>query len=415
MISDALFAQHAIRGFTRQDSDIAALQGQLSSGLNDARVSANVSRAMELSALRDLRSDLSTQTQIGQNAVDRLGFADTALAEITDGVRELYGISLQAANDTLTREAHGALRVQAETLRASLLAAANATDPQGRPLFAGSAPGPAFVQTADGIAYQGDTSATVIQMGAHARMETGLPGSRVLGDGPTGVFAMLDDVIASLSEPILSARDTVQASGRALLDLAVQDNLEISVTLTGPLGQADIPLTLGAGQLADQIAAINAVSDQTGVSAQPAAGQGGIILNGAGSFAIRNQNSSEDRSIPRPVLEMTPLNEADQPLGPALALRPAHLDTQTVIARTSGALAHMAEMRAAVGSLGAAVESRLERIAETSLTLDQAVSRLQDVDVAAAITGLQTLLMNQQAAQQSFVKIAGRSLFDYLR
>jgi flagellar hook-associated protein 3 FlgL len=415
MISDALFAQQAIHGFTRQDRDIAALQGQLSSGLNDPRVSANVSRAMDLSALRDLRSDLATQTQIGRNAADRLSLTDSALAEITDGVRELYSISLQAANDTLTREAYGALRVQAETLRNTLLAASNATDPQGRPLFSGTAPGPAFAQTAQGIAYQGDTSATVIQLGPHARMETGLSGSRVLGDGAEGVFALLDDLITGLSEPVLSARGVLQATGRGQLDLAQQDGQEISLTLTGPLGQTEIDLTLGTANLVDQIASINAVSDQTGIQAQAATDGSGILLTAGGPFTIRNQTNADGTLATRPLVKLTALNETNQPVGPIMALRPAHLDSQRLIGRTSGALEHMAEMRAAAGALGAALESRLERIAETGLTLDQAVSRLQDVNVAEAITNLQTLLMNQQAAQQSFVKIAGRSLFDYLR
>jgi flagellar hook-associated protein 3 FlgL len=255
----------------------------------------------------------------------------------------------------------------------------------------------------------------VIQMGPQARMETGLPGARVMGDGADGVFALLNDIITSLSEPVLSARGVVQATGRGQLDLAQLDGTEISVTLTGPLGQSDISLTLGAGSLADQIAAINAVSDQTGVSAQVAPDGAGLTLIAGGPFSIRDQTNTNGTLPARPMVQLTPLNEQNQPTGPTLALRPAHLDSQTLIGRASGALGHMAEMRAAAGAMGAALESRLGRIAENSLTLDQAVSRLQDVDVAAAITRLQTLLMNQQAAQQSFVKIAGRSLFDYLR
>ena len=49
------------------------------------------------------------------------------------------------------------------------------------------------------------------------------------------------------------------------------------------------------------------------------------------------------------------------------------------------------------------------------LRIDQAVAGLEDLDVAAAITKLQGLLLTEQAAQQSFVKINGTSLFDYLR
>ena len=44
-----------------------------------------------------------------------------------------------------------------------------------------------------------------------------------------------------------------------------------------------------------------------------------------------------------------------------------------------------------------------------------AIAGLEDLDVAAAITKLQQALLTEQASQQSFVKINGTSLFDYLR
>jgi len=414
MISDALFVQQAMRGFTRQDRDIAQLQEKLSTGLNDPRVSADPARAMELSALRDLRSDLATQTQIGRLAADRLALTDAALAEISVGMRELYLITLQAGNDTLTREANAALRVQAETLRNTLLAAANSPDQQGRPLFSGMSPGPAFVRMAEGISYQGDGAAPAVQMGRATRLETGLTGAQVLGEGRESAFALLDDIVIGLSEPLLSARDTVQASGRAQLDLADSPSGVITFTARGPLGVARVSLTLGANAQAEQIAAINSTTDQTGITAQASPDGAGIRLNSSGQIALTDQLGPTENPVRRPVIRLAQLQTSDRAAADPLSLRPSHLSSQKLIERSSGKVEHLAEMRAASGALARAVDTRLERLAETRLTLDQAVSRLQDVNVAEAITKLQTLLLNQQAAQQSFVKIAGRSLFDYL-
>jgi flagellar hook-associated protein 3 FlgL len=420
MITDALFNQQAINGFIRQDREIADLQEQLSSGLRDPRVSADPARAMELSALRDLQSDMATQTVIGRTAADRLSLADATLAEVADGVRELYLIGLQAANDTMTREAHAALRLQAETLRNTLLANANAIDPQGRPLFSGTAPGPAFVAGPNGVSYQGDTAATAVQMGGQARLATALPGSRVFGEGQDSIFTLLDDVVRVLSEPLVSARDRVQALSYARLDLAdvVGDGNAgdtITVTLQGPQGRADIPLVLGAGGQAAQIAAINAASADTGIQAQAMADGVGIRLLTAGQITISNQTGPAEGLARRPLVTLSQLTETDQIVHAPRALRPAHLASDAIIGRASGSVEHMAEMRAAIGAMGKALDSRIERIADTRLTLDKAISRLQDVNVAEAITRLQTLLLNQQAAQQSFVKITSRSLFDYLR
>lgn len=414
MISNALFVQQAIRGFTRQDHDIAQLQQQLSSGVYDPRVSSDPARAMELSALRDMSSDLATQTQIGRMVADRLAISDAALAEVTDGVRELYLITLQAGNDTLTSEAYTALRVKAETLRNTLLAAANSSDQQGRPLFSGTAPGPAFIAGTQGVSYRGDATAPFVQMGRNTRLETGVTGVQVFGEDNQSVFALLDDIVSSLSEPVVSASDTVQAVKHAFLDLAKSPVDAITFTLQGPLGSAQVSLMLGADMQAEQISAINAVSMQTGIEAVLPSNGSGIHLHSAGQIRLSDQQGPLDRPVAQPVVRLAQLQTAERPGGAAHALRPAHLSSQTLIARSSERVEHLAEMRAAAGALARSVADRLERLTETRLTLDQTVSRLQDVNVAETITRLQTLLLNQQAGQQSFIKIVGRSLFDYL-
>ncbi len=79
------------------------------------------------------------------------------------------------------------------------------------------------------------------------------------------------------------------------------------------------------------------------------------------------------------------------------------------------AVIHMASQHAEVGSLAALADSHASVLTDRRLRIDQAVAGLEDLDVAAAITRLQSLLLTEQAAQQSFVKINGTSLFDYLR
>jgi flagellar hook-associated protein 3 FlgL len=72
-------------------------------------------------------------------------------------------------------------------------------------------------------------------------------------------------------------------------------------------------------------------------------------------------------------------------------------------------------MRAQVGSLADAVGKNADSLAQRRLTLDQAVAGLHDIDIAETVTRLQSLLLTQQASQQSFVKIMGQSLFNYIR
>ena len=90
-------------------------------------------------------------------------------------------------------------------------------------------------------------------------------------------------------------------------------------------------------------------------------------------------------------------------------------DVDGAVGAFGDAVAHIAAQRAEVGSLAKLAEDHGKSLSDRKLRIDQAVAGLEDLDVAAAITRLQQLLLTEQASQQSFVKINGSSLFDYIR
>jgi len=412
-VGDALFARLAIRGFTQIGGEVGALQSRIASGVNDPRPSADPARATELSALRDMRARLDTRESLAQGAASRLALTDEALSGLSDNIRQLKEITLRAANDTLTPEAHSALRLEAEMVRDSMLAIANASDAAGRPLFAGTGTGPAFEQTITGIEFRGDDGATVAQLGDRSRVATSLPGSQVFGTGSTGIFAAIDDTIAALTEPTLSARPKVTVSGEARLDLLrTRDGTEVEITLTGPTGSAQVKLDLRLDAPQSPMDAINALSAMTGISAVMEGDGMGIRLASSGEMSISNQTGGDPR---RPTLTMGQVDAAGNPTGLVTGLRPEHLTANALVARAGAAVDHLATMRAAAGSLAESVDKSIISIATQRLTVNQAVAGLEDLDVAATITHLQSLLMTQQASQQTFVKISGQSLFNYLR
>lgn len=412
-VGDALFSRLAIRNLGALGSEIASLQERVSTGVNDPRPSADPRRATELSALRDLRARLDLRDTVGRNAADRLTLTDQTLATLSDTMRQFKELTLRAANDTLTQEAHAALRSEAITLRDTLVAAANATDMSGRALFSGTAPGAAFEQTGQGVVYRGNDAVSMAQLGDNHRIATGLPGSRVFMPGGRDVFAMLDDTIAALSEPMLSARSALRATSPARLDLMrSRDAQGIEVTLTGPLGAARVPLDLRLDAPDAAVTAINALTAQTGITATLEADGTSLRLVADGAIALSDQQGGS-RSVP--VLSLGPITGAGLPAGPALGLRPADMGVNALVAEADRAVDHMATMRAEAGSLAAAVDTRREALAAQRLSVDQAMAQVRDLDVAATLTRLQTLLTTEQAAQMSFVKIVGQSLFDYLR
>lgn len=412
-IGDALFARLAIRGFSNLGAEVGATQARIASGVNDPRASADPVRATDLSALRDVRARLDTRDALAKGASERLAQTDEALSGVSENMRQLKEITLRAANDTMTPEAQTALRSEAVMIRNSMLAIANSTDSAGRPLFAGTAGAPAFEQTTAGVVYRGDDGNTVAQLSDRKRVATGLPGSQVFGTGPTGVFDTIDKTIAALTEPMLSARPTASAEGQARLDLVrTRGPQEISVTLTGPTGSARVTLDMRLDAPTAPLDAINAQSAVTGVTAVMEADGQGIRLVAAGELSISAQDGGDTR---RPSLTLGEVLSNGTPNGPATSLRPTELTFNELVAAADTGVNHMALMRAEAGALGEAVDQSAQSIAAQRLTVDQAVAGLEDLDVAATITRLQSLLMTQQASQQAFVKITGQSLFNYLR
>lgn len=409
---DALSARLAARGFARLTSEISSLQDRISAGTSDPRPSVDPARATELSALRDLRARMDRQDAMAGAAATRLALADEALRTVGDGVRRVKEIALQAANATLPAEGAATLRSEIVRLREEFLSQANAADPAGRPLFAGTAAGPAFARGGDGrIVYRGDAAVTLAQLGDRVLAGTGVPGSQVFGDGATGVFALLDDLELALSQTHFPALTAVSAEGAALLDLPPDaGGAGLQVTVTGPAGSARVTLDLRPEGRSTAAAAINALAAQTGVTATV---EGGTLrLEGAGRIGLA---ASDGGSGAAGVLGLTPLRPDGSVAGATVRLRAESLSPAALVAAADRAVSVVSEARGAAGLMAAAVQRQQEALAAQGLAVDQAVSGLDELDVAGAVTRLQSLLATQEAAQQTYVRIAGQSLFNYLR
>jgi flagellar hook-associated protein 3 FlgL len=97
-------------------------------------------------------------------------------------------------------------------------------------------------------------------------------------------------------------------------------------------------------------------------------------------------------------------------------LNSAQLTTQigTALQQLQGAVAHMGDVQASVGSRVNVITSAQSSAQTQQTNLQSSVSSLQDVDYAAAVTQLNTEEVSLQAAQESYASLAKLSLFNYL-
>lgn len=420
-IGNALFGRIAIDNFGKIQSEISDLQGRISSGKNDPRPSADPMRAAQLSAMREQTGAVDRFSDNAKLAADRLTHADLALEEVSTIGRQFLNIAQQASNDTTTPEGRTALKAQAVALRQALVAAANRTDAMGEPLFAGLAGKTPFVDGPQGVTYQGDGGRSVLRMTETAMLATSLNGGEVFQSIPTAggakgdLFKMVDDLIATLSQPLAEARPfrSISESG-VLTPLAGREGQTLSFTLTGPNGSARIEAAVAKGAPGPLAAAINAASLGTGVTATVTAdGKGVALFSPRSTFTVGEMSWDGDPRMA--VASLAQIDESGATKGPVLDLRDTRLTADAMVGAFSDATDHLAAQRAEVGALGALADKNLDALAARKVRLQEAVAGLEDLDVAAALTRLQTLLLTQQASQQSFVKISGTSLFDYLR
>lgn len=171
------------------------LQEQLSSGKKISRPSD--SPAGTTSALQ-LRSELRANDQYLRNAssgVSWLDTADTALQQASTALQRSRVLAVQGGSGALNQVGRNAIATELAGIRESLTALAN-TQYLGRPVFGGTtATGTAF--NADGT-YAGDGGTVERRVGPGASVRVDVDGVAAFGSGPGSVFAVLDDMVATL-------------------------------------------------------------------------------------------------------------------------------------------------------------------------------------------------------------------------
>lgn len=409
-IGTSLFTRLSTEGFQRLQTQVADLQGRIAAGQNDPAPSADPMRALRLSATAEMEERTARFAANAAAAGDRLAVVDNVLADVASIARDLKEIALQTASGANPTESAPALRTEALKLREALLLAANSRDALGQPLFSGFSGEMPFVDGPSGVRFTGDAGRPALPLSETLTLATTLNGAAVFGTSDEGLFAAVDKVIAALSPAVEGASERALAEGSAVLALSL-DRAEtvVSFRLSGPLGMAEISQPMVADAPAPMVEAINAASGQTGVMAEIAPDGRGILLSAQGQMEL--SQAMADPARDKPFIRLV----AEGGMGRGSVLKPADLGVTALVAMAEAGVQTLAAARAEVGALGRVADRQAEVLESRRLALEQARSGLEELDIAAAVTRLQTLLMTQEAAQQSFVRIMGRGLFDYLR
>ncbi len=199
---------------------------------------------VQVDALAASIADQSVYERNATGAMSTLDTMDSALARAHDAMTRAREIAVQMAGDTMTAEEREIAAQEVESLRATLLDAAN-TEYAGRYVFAGTA----YDATPfdDAGTYSGTTDEPSTRVGENAWVATGRDGSSVFqgdidvfaaladlqtaleGDDDAGVSAAIDDIDEGLDQLVAARGDVGNATNVA------EDALSLSESLAAEL------------------------------------------------------------------------------------------------------------------------------------------------------------------------------------
>ncbi|MFY0682379.1 MAG: flagellar hook-associated protein FlgL [Thalassovita sp.] len=408
--------------FKRLDDDISSLQAQISSGKADPRSSVDPVRALNMSASQDQKALIEQFAENLASADQRLGLSDAVLGEIGNVLERFAEIGIRGASGSVSPSERASLLIEAQELRSSMLSLAQSRDTTGRALFGGyQTEGQSFDDVNGVVTYVGDTGQHSLRVSENATMVTGMNGQQVFMEVPVetedgteirDIFSMVDDLIQTLRP----------GGGDRVAEVAVDDSIRllpgsatglISMTIEGPLGQAEISAPYMMDAPDALIAAINAQSAATGITAAVDPDNSAALrLTGAGTMTLSELSIEGGNDRNRQSMSVVPLvaGQAQEPI----VMVSKNQTANSLVAVVNTALSHIADSRAEVGALQQVGERYASSLDKRTEMIDKALAGYEGLDVAAAITELQALLLNRDAAQQTYAKISTRTLFDFL-
>ncbi|MEM7209389.1 MAG: flagellar hook-associated protein FlgL [Pseudomonadota bacterium] len=400
-VSTAQIYMQGLRGFQTQQVEIARIQEQLSSGQKNLRPSddpAEVARSLEIEQI--VRRTEQYMDNIDA-AESRLQLEETTLAAVNDSLIRVRELAVQGASTILSQDARDALVAELRERTKELFSLANTVDPYGDYLFAGNQGNALpFVERTtadfDVVDFVGDQGNRSVQVSESDRIETGDSGSdvfmRIRSSYAVHMVSDLDNTGSAQAAPVYQSDASLITGDEYRIAFTSATTFDVINDTTAT--------TISTGNAYVSGAEIEIDGLRTSIT--------GTAANGD-EFRIRDGQYQD---------VFTTLNKM------IFALE-SGTDTQTDRERLSAnmqvsledidnALTHFNEYRTRIGGRMNVMDAYRDQNEAYLVDAESAISLIRDVDYAEAITLLQQHQLSLQAAQASFARIQGNSLFNFI-
>lgn len=393
--------EQGVSTILRQQEGLLKTQQQVSTGrriLTPADDPVAAARALDVTQAESLGAQYAENRN---NAKSSLGLTESVLQGITALIHDVRTVTINAGNPALADNDRASLAAELRGRLEELIGLANTTDGTGRYLFSGyQGTTKPFNQTAAGAQYSGDQGQRLAQVAASRQI--------AVSDSGTDIFERIKN-----GNGVFVTGAGAANSGSAVIGPGA---VVTPASLTGHNYQINFSVVAGA----TTYDVVDTTTSTTLSAANPYTSGSTIGFDGL-EFDIQGVPADGDQFTVAPSTNQSlfrTLNDliaavAAPVSGPAGSARLTNR-LNTAMMNLDRGLDNILSIRAAVGTRLQEVDALHSTGEDLALQYQQTLSQLQDVDYAKALSELSRQQVYLEAAQKSFLKVSGLSLFDYL-
>ncbi len=390
--------EQGVSAILRQQESLLKTQQQVSTGrriLTPADDPVAAARALDITQAESINAQYAENRN---HAKSSLGLTESVLQGITTLIQDVRTVAINAGNPTLANNDRASLATGLRGRLEELIGLANTTDGTGQYLFSGyQGTTKPFTQTATGVQYSGDQGQRLIQAAASRQI--------AMSDSGTDVFERIrngNGVFVTAAGAANSGSGVI-GSGSVVTPASLTGyDYQINFTVVAGTTTYDV-VTATPPSTGNPYTSGNAISFdglQFDIQGSPADGDQFTVAPSANQSLFKTLNDLI-ATIAAPVT------------GPTGSARLTN-GLNTALLNLDRGLDNILTIRAAVGTSLQEVDALQSAGEDTALQYQQTLSQLQDVDYARALSDLSRQQVYLEAAQKSFLKVSGLSLFNYL-
>ena len=400
-ISTHQLQQQGINSMLEQQSRMSKTQLQVSTGRRILTPADDPAASSQVLGLTQVKEVIVQHQANADAARARLALEESALTGVGDLLQRVRELAVQASNSVLSNGDRAAIAKEVRQRLDELLSLSNTKDANNEYVFAGhqGLTQPFSANASGGFNYNGDEGQRYLQIGPSRQV--------AVGDSGTAVFRAIRN-----GNGTFTTRENTANTGTGVIDPGTVSGTFVPDTYTLAFIQvlSTDPVTYTITGAASGLVASGTYASGSGITFNGVqTSVTGTPVHGD-SFTV---SSSANQDI------FTTVQNFAQALETPLSSPAGQAHFSNTMNRTlidlDRSLDNVIEVRARVGARLNAIDAQKDVNDSFKLQIQETLSNLQDLDYAEAVSRLNLQITGLQAAQQSFIKIQGLSLFNFLR